>query len=173
MDTLSCIRSRASVRNFRTDDVPEAEVSWILDAAIHAPCAGNIQEWRFIVVRNAETKKRLSGAAFEQAVVGKAPLLIVVCADLKEIGGAYGERGMNLYSIQDAACAADSIMLAAWEKGIGSCWVGSFNEQRVKDILVLPSHVRPLAIIPLGYPASKPGKPARKGLHEVVKNEFY
>jgi nitroreductase len=173
METLSCIKSRASVRSFRPDDVPEQAIVEILEAAVQAPCAGNIQEWRFVVVRNPVNRKRLAEASFEQAVVAKAPVLVVVCSDLGEIGGAYGERGKNLYSVQDASCAANTIMLAAWDKGIGSCWVGSFNEQKVKDILVLPSHVRPLAIIPMGYPASKPQKPRRKAMQEVVKKEFY
>jgi nitroreductase len=173
METSKCIRTRASVRSFRPDDVPEEAVAEILKDAVQAPCAGNIQEWRFIVVRNPANRKRLAEASFGQAVVARAPVLLVVCSDLGEIGAAYGERGMNLYSVQDASAAANTIMLSAWDRGIGSCWVGSFNEQRVKDILVLPSHVRPLAIIPLGYPASPVAKPKRKDMQEVMKKEFY
>jgi nitroreductase len=173
METSKCIRSRASVRGFRPEDVPDAAVAEILSAATQSPCAGNIQEWRFVVVKNPGNRMRLAEAAFAQATIAKAPVSVVVCADLKEIGGAYGERGQNLYSVQDAACAAYGIMLAAWEKGIGSCWVGSFNEQNVRDILVLPSHVRPLAIIPLGYPSSPPAKPKRKDLSQVMRREFY
>ncbi len=173
METASCIITRASVRSFKPDSVPEEALNAILEAATSAPCAGNIQEWHFVVVRNPGNKKRLSSAAFEQAVISNAPVVVVVCADTEEIGRAYGERGGSLYSVQDAATAAENMMLMAWDMGIGSCWVGSFNEQKVKDILVLPQHVRPMAIIPMGYPASRPQKPERKGMKSVTHREFY
>ncbi len=173
METSDCIMTRASVRSYKPDDIPEDTVKEILEAAIQAPCAGNIQEWEFVVVRNPGNRKRLAQAAFEQNVVSDAPVVIVVCANIREIGNAYGERGENVYSIQDTAAATQNLMLSAWDKGIGSCWIGSFNEKQVKDILVLPGHVRPLAIIPLGYPASEPSKPARKPLEKTVHNDFY
>lgn len=173
MDVIECIKSRASVRSFKADVIPDTVMDELLDAATQAPCAGNIQEWKFVVVRNPGNKKRLAQAAFEQKIIFDAPVAIVVCADLKEIGNAYGERGKNVFSIQDSAAAAQNLMLAAWDKGIGSCWIGSFNEKAVKDILVLPSQVRPMAIIPLGYPTSKPKKPGRKPLEEVVHKDFY
>ncbi len=173
MDAEGCIKSRASVRSFTPVDIPESMVTGLLESALQAPCAGNIQEWRFVVVRNPGNRKRLAQAAFEQKLVSDAPVVIVVCADMNEIGNAYGERGENVFSIQDTANAAHSLMLAAWNRGIGSCWVGSFNEKAVKDILVLPSHVRPLVIIPLGYPSAEPKKTGRKALEEVMHRDFY
>jgi nitroreductase len=173
MEALGCIKTRASVRSFRPDDVPEGLVNEILEAAIEAPSAGNVQDWHFVIVRNAGNRKRLAEAAFAQDFIAGAPVVIVACADLRDIGGAYGERGQGLYSVQDAAAATENLMLAAWAKGIGSCWVGSFNEKKVRDIIVLPGHVRPMAIIPLGYPASAPRKPARKKLSEVIHREYY
>ena len=100
-------------------------------------------------------------------------MVIVVCSNMRTIGDAYGERGTSLYSIQDTASAVQNMMLAAWDKGIGSCWVGSFNEEKVKAVLILPGHVRPMAIVPLGYPATKPLKPGRKSLDEVVHRDLY
>ncbi len=173
MDARECIRSRTSVRSFRPDDITDDVIDDILSAAVQAPNAGNIQEWRFVVVRKPGNRKRLAQAAFEQKLISDAPVVVVVCADLGEIGSAYGERGELLFSVQDAAAAAQSLMLAAWDTGIGSCWVGSFDEKAVRDILVLPGRVRPMVIIPLGYPASKPKKPARKSMEEVVRREFY
>jgi nitroreductase len=173
MDAVDCIKTRASVRSFRPDDIPESVVTELLEAAVQAPCAGNIQEWRFVVVRKPDSRKRLAQAAFEQHLISGAPVVIVVCADLNEIGSAYGERGETLFSVQDSAVAAQNLMLAAWNSGIGSCWVGSFNEKAVQDILVLPGHVRPLAVVPLGYPDSKPSKPPRKPLKDVVHRDFY
>ncbi|UCD02767.1 MAG: nitroreductase family protein [Candidatus Aenigmatarchaeota archaeon] len=173
METKDCIRTRASVRDFRPDDIPRKDIDEILEAATAAPCAGNVQEWRFVVVKKMETKEKLAEAAFQQTLVKKAPVVIVVCSDLREIGDAYGERGQSLYSVQDTANATQNMILAAWDKGIGSCWIGSFNEKSVRDALVLPAHVRPLAILPLGYPASVPYKPGRKSLKEVVHEDFY
>jgi nitroreductase len=173
MDARECIRTRASVRSFKTDDIPDDVVDDILSAAVQAPNAGNIQEWSFVVVRKPGNRKRLAQAAFEQNLISDAPVVVVVCADLGEIGNAYGERGESLFSVQDTAAAAQNLMLAAWDRGIGSCWVGSFNENAVREIIVLPGNVRPMAIIPLGYPASKPKKPARKEIKEVVRREFY
>ena len=173
METIECIKSRRSVRSFSDKDVPELLVDEILEAAIQAPSAGNIQEWEFIIVRKRDVKKKLSEAAFSQASVAKAPVVIVSCANLDEIGRAYGQRGKDVYSIQDSAVATQNLMLAAHDKGLGTCWVGSFDEKEVQDILVLPKHVRPLAMIILGYPTGSVRKPERRKLSEVVHEEFY
>ncbi len=173
METLKCINSRRSVRNFSKKDVSETDVDEILSAAVRAPNAGNIQEWRFIVVRKHETMEMLAEASFQQNVIASAPVVIISCADMDEIGKAYSSRGRDVYSIQDAALACQNLMLAAWDKGIGSCWIGSFDEKEVQNILVLPKNVRPLAIIPLGYPQGHGEKQPRKILEEVVHHEFY
>ena len=79
----------------------------------------------------------------------------------------------SLYSVQDTSTAAQNLTLAAWEKGIGSCWVGSFNDEKVREVLVLPKHVKPMAIIPMGYPASMAAKTQRRKLGEVVHRDMY
>ena len=130
MNTMECIESRVSVRNFRPDKIPENVLDGIIGAAIRAPSAGNVQDWEFIVVRNAENKGRLAEAAFDQDFISKAPAVIVVCSNHRSIGNAYGERGTNLYSVQDTAAATQNLILAAWDKGLGCCWVGSFSGGR-------------------------------------------
>ena len=171
METIECIRTRASVRKFRQEPVPEESVKEILEAAIQSPSAGNTQEWHFVVVTRPEYRKQGAEAAFGQDFVAQAPLVIVVCADLDRIGAAYGERGVTLYALQDTAAAIQSLMLAAWERGVASCWVGAFNEARLKGVLVIPTNVKPVAIIPMGYPAEKPKKPERRPLEEVMHRE--
>jgi len=171
METLECIRTRASVRAFSREDVPENELGGILDAATQAPSAGNTQEWHFIVVKDAEQKKRLSEAAFGQGFVASAPVVVVVCADLDMIEKAYGERGLTLYACQDTAAAVENMLLAAWDRGIGSCWVGAFNEARVKAAMVIPTNVKPIALVPMGYPKENPGKPARRPPAEMLHKE--
>ncbi len=173
MNTIECIKSRSSVRSFKQDEVSEKLVEEILDAAIRAPSAGNVQDWEFIVVRNREVKARLTEAAWGQGFISQAPVIVVVCSNVRKISDAYGERGSSLYSIQDTAAATQNMMLAACDKGLGSCWVGSFNEGKVKEVLVLPAHVRPVAIVPVGFPASEPRKSQRKSLGEVVHKDFY
>jgi nitroreductase len=173
MNTIECIKSRSSVRSFKPDEIPDRVLDEILDAAIHAPSAGNVQDWEFVVVKNKETKGRLAQAAYAQDFIARAPIIVIVCSNLRMISAAYGERGTSLYSIQDTSTAAQNLLLAAWEKGIGTCWIGSFNDERVRETLVLPKHVRPMAIIPLGYPASGPTRTRRKQLGEVVHREMY
>lgn len=173
MDVSKCIKDRRDIRDFKPDPVPDNVLKEILDSAIQAPSSGNVQDWEFIVVKNQNTKKLLAEAALGQDFIAKAPVVIVVCSDLNRISYSYGERGKNLYSIQNTAAAIQNLLLAAWDLGIGSCWVGAFNEQRIRETLVLPEHVRPLAIIPLGYPAKTPGKPGRRPLEEVLHREKY
>jgi len=165
MDTLDCIKARTSVRSYKPDPVPEGLIDKILEAAVNAPSAGNTQDWEFVVVRDLKNRKALSEAALGQGFVSQAPVVLVVCSDLRRISAAYGSRGENLYSIQDTAAAVQNIMLAACDLGLGTCWVGAFSEDKVKSVLSLPEHLRPLAIIPVGYPSSIPKKPKRSGGH--------
>jgi nitroreductase len=173
MDTLKCIKERRDIRDFRPDPIPENALREILESAIQAPSAGNVQDWHFILVKSPRTKKLLAGAALKQGFVAEAPLVIAVCSDLDRVSSAYGERGKSLYSIQNTSAAIENLLLAAWERGLGTCWVGAFNEQRIREILVLPGNVRPLALIPLGYPAKIPKKPGRRRLEQVLHQERY
>jgi len=173
MNTIECIKSRASVRSYKPDDIPDDVLDGVLDAAIHAPSAGNVQDWEFVVVRKQDTKSRLAEAAYAQGFIAQAPVIIVVCSNLRTISSAYGERGKSLYSIQDTSAASQNLMLAACDKGIGTCWVGSFNDEKVREILVLPTHVRPMALMPMGYPASQPRRTGRRVLGEFVHRELY
>jgi len=162
METLKCIKTRRSVRNFKEKPVPEETLKRIIEAGTYAPSAGNTQDWVFVVVRDSETKRLLSSAALNQWFIAKAPVVIVVCSDLEKISRRYGERGKSLYSIQDTAAAIQNMLLAAWDLGLGTCWVGAFDEERIKEILGLPAGVRPVAIIPAGYPKEVPEKTERQ-----------
>ena len=173
MDTEECIKTRADVREYKDQPVKAEALDKILEAGIQAPSSGNVQDWRFIVVRNGEMKARVSEAALNQEFIRDAPLVIVVCSDQDSVAGAYGGRGVNLYSIQNTACAIENMVLAAWNQGIGSCWVGAFNEVELKKILNVPINVRPMAIITFGYPARPPKKHPRKPAGDVTYLEEY
>ncbi|HDP70081.1 MAG TPA: nitroreductase family protein [Actinobacteria bacterium] len=170
MEVFKAIRERKSVRSFdEKRDVPKEVVDKILEAACQAPTAGNIQPWRFWVIRNIQVKAGLATAAINQRFIAQAPIVIVVCSDLDISAEAYGERGRELYAIQDAACATENILLAAHSEGLGTCWVGAFYEEDVSRVLNLPSHVKPLAIVPVGYPSHPGTKPDRMPIKDVVE----
>lgn len=161
MDVFRAIVERKSIRKFEKREVDDKLIGVILYMATMAPSAGNTQEWNFIVVKEEEIKKKLAKAALDQNFIAEAPVVIVVCADLEKISLRYGKRGELLYSIQDTALAIQNILLSAHALGLGSCFVGAFDEEKVKSILELPDNLRPVAIIPIGYPAEQPEKPRR------------
>ncbi len=166
MDIFEAIEKRHSVRKYDASrDVTPEMVEKLLKYACLAPSAGNVQPWRFFVVRNREIKEALARAALGQYFIAEAPVAIVVCADLSAHAGAYGGRGVELYSIQDTAAAIENILLAATALGLGTCWVGAFSEEAAARVLRLERNIRPLAIIPVGYP-SRAGTQPRKMTHE-------
>ncbi|MEM2879689.1 MAG: nitroreductase family protein [Candidatus Bathyarchaeia archaeon] len=173
MDVFEAIRGRRSIRAFRETDVPKETVEKLIEAASWAPSAGNIQPWEFIVVRNPETKRRLAEAALGQSFIEEAPVVIVVCADEERSARGYGTRGKTLYCIQDTAAAIQNIHLAAYALGLGTCWVGAFREEEARKILEIPDGVRPVAIIPVGYPAESPSPRSRRPLKQIIHYEKF
>lgn len=145
----------------------DALIQRLLEAATLAPSAGNLQSWHFVVVRQAQLRADLARAA-GQRFVGLAPVIVVVCADLARIGPYYGLRGRELYCLQDTAAAVENLLLAATALGLGACWVGAFAEGEVSRLLELPRHLRPVALVPVGFPQTVPRMPRRRPLTEVV-----
>lgn len=169
MDIYEVIHGRRSIRSFEAGrDVPEGLVRKLLEAACQAPSAGNVQPWRFFVVRADDLKQALCTAAGGQTFVAAAPVVIAVCVDLGAAAGSYGSRGRELYCLQDSAAAIEHILLAAHAEGLGACWVGAFSEAEAARALDLPEGIRPVALIPIGYPARLPGKRARLEVDTVT-----
>jgi len=169
MDVFEAIEGRRSIRRFQGRPLPGDILERILGAAVKAPSAGNAQPWRFIVVQGERLKEELVEAALGQGFLAQAPAVVVVCADLIRARRAYGKRGEELYCVQDTAAAIQNMLLAAHALGVGSCWVGAFSEEGVRRILSLPAGLRPVALVPLGYPAEKPPPRPRRPLREVVE----
>ena len=172
MELLEAIKGRRSVRAFKQQDVPEETVEKLIDAARHAPSAGNIQPWEFVIARKQDTKKKLAKAA-NQAFVEEAPVVIVVCANENRSSMGYGIRGKTLYCIQDTAAATQNILLTAYSLGLGTCWVGAFNENEAKKALKTPNGIRPVAMIPVGYPNRTPSQRDRRPLNQIVHHEGF
>ncbi len=173
MELFDCIRGRRSIRAFTSAPVEPEHVTQILEAGTHAPSAGDIQDWRFVVVRDRGKRIQLAEAALSQMWMVEAPVLIVVCTNLDKISERYGDRGKDLYSIQDTAACVQNMLLAAHALGLASCWVGSFSEDTVTHILKIPDGVKPLAILPIGYPAEKRPMPKRFDLYRLAYSEEY
>ncbi|MBW2529101.1 MAG: nitroreductase family protein [Deltaproteobacteria bacterium] len=165
---LKLVRARRSVRRFSSEPVSLDAEQRLLEAAIWAPTAGNAQPWCFVCVRSSEHKAQLCRAALQQRFIADAPLVVVVCADLDRAVRAYGERGASLYCLQDTAAATQNLLLAAHAMGLGSCWVGAFQETEVARVLGLEAHLRPVAVVAVGEPAEQPKAPARREVSAVA-----
>jgi nitroreductase len=169
VDFWQLVSERKSIREYLGSDIPQEGVERILRAAIRAPSAGNRQPWQFLVVRSPALKRELAQAA-GQGFIAQAPVVIVVCTEPGRSAQRYGRRGVELYCLQDTAAAVEHILLGAVALGLGACWVGAFHEGEVARALGLTVGLRPIALIPLGYPARPPGPPSpRRPLDEVVR----
>ena len=160
MNFCDVIRSRHSIRKFLVKSVPDTLITEILELSKLAPSAGNLQTYKVVVVKDEEVKRALHSI--------EAPVFLIICALPEVSAERYGERGRNLYSIQDATIFASYIQLAAVGLELATVWIGAFNENRVRRILGLRADTRPIAIIPLGYPAEKKTERRRRKLTDIV-----
>lgn len=169
-DMLKLIKTRRSVREYKSDPIPRGMLETLLEAMRWAPSAANMQPWFFYAVNNREKIEALAAATSGQDFVGQAPLVFVICTDPERSGKLLGDRGRNFYCLQDTALAAQNLAMVAHANGLGTCWVGSFNEDAVRAVLEIPEHLNPVAIVPCGYPASDaPAPPERRPLDEICK----
>jgi nitroreductase len=168
MEFSEVIAKRRSVRHYNNKlAVSDADIRELLLAASSAPTAGNIQPWRFFVLRSLEARERLA-SVLGQKWATAAPVVIVVCVDPRPCTARYGDRGERLYAIQDTAAAVENILLAAVSKGLASCWIGAFDTASVASAIGASGPITPVAILPVGYSAESAGKPARRPLDEVT-----
>jgi nitroreductase len=151
MNVVEAIRKRKSVRSYLDKVIEEEKLNAVLEAGRLAPSASNRQEWRFVVVRDGKVRRKLGEAANEQSFVGEAPVVLAACA---VTDGHVMSCGQLCYPI-DVAIALDHISLAAVEQGLGTCWIGAFNEVKVKEILGIPEKIRVVELMPLGYPVTQ------------------
>lgn len=172
------ITTRRSVRSFTDEPVSKEAILRLLDRARWAPCASEC--WRFVVVQESERKERLAQAA-RQSWIATAPVLIVVGADLHAFAEPEGSRWWrwdaykfrDIFPIQDTAAAIQNLMLTAVDMGLGTCWIGSFNEGNVAKVVAFRARIRPVALIPVGHPAKPQEEGTRGPLEEIVFGEKY
>jgi len=162
MEVADAIELRRSIRRFKNKEIPEGMLKQVLRAGHMAPSAGNLQARDFIVIQDNAVKELLCMAALNQYFIMSAPVCIVVCANVSRSSARYMKRG-DLYAVQDASASIMNMMLMAHDLGLGTCWVGAFNEQAVTQLLSIPPGVRPVALLPIGYPDDEPDAPPRMG----------
>jgi nitroreductase len=168
MQFFEVVDRRRSIRAFTTALVEADKLEAILATARLAPSAGDLQAYQIAVVDEAGTKKALAAAALGQDFIAGAAVVLVFCASPGRSESRYGQRGASLYCIQDATIAACYAQLAATAQGLASCWVGAFDEAGVAAALRIPPELRPISLLPIGYAAEAPERPARRALDALV-----
>lgn len=158
---METIRSRRSIRKYKTESVSEKDIEHVLEAARLAPSWTNRQCWRYIIVTDENLRKRITTRDW----AAQAPVIIVGCADPTKAGDKDGKP----YYMLDMGISMEHLVLAATEKGLGTCWIGGqFDEKTVKDALAIPENIRVVALTPLGYPDESPAPKGRKTLEEMT-----
>lgn len=170
MDCIETINRRRSIRKFKNMDIGKENIDILLKAAQAAPSAGNMQGRDFIIVTDRTIKRELVVAAHNQHFIASAPIIIVAVANIKRSSSRYGSKG-ELFAVQDVTASVMNIMLAATNIGLGTCWIGAFDEDIVRDILNIPVGERPVAMVPIGYPDEDPVIPQRMDIDQIIHRE--
>ena len=169
LDFFATVRRRHSIRHYQADmPVGDPELNAILEAAIAAPSAGDLQAYRIIAVREQALRQALAQAAKDQVFVGEAPICLVFCADTERSAAQFGERGQALFALQDTTIAAAYAQLAAVASDLSATWVGQFDERAIAGLLELEANLQPVALLCIGYAAELPEPSTRRRLGDVV-----
>jgi len=169
-DLFATIRNRHSVRKFQSDmPVEKEKLHAVLEAACAAPSAGDLQAYKIIVVESEDKRNELCGVANNQTFICEAPICLVFCTDASRSESEFGERGKDLYAVQDTTIAAAYAQLAVVAAGLGSTWIGYFDAEKVSDTLNLDKTLEPVAILSVGYAAEFPDPTPRRHLDSMVE----
>lgn len=176
MDVFDAIRTRRSVRSYKPDAIPEDVMARMLSALRFAPSACNFQPWRFIVVTVPAKRDAVARACHEQMFMAEAPAIIAGCGFPDEAYKHMGGKGSSVDV--DVSIALDHLTLAAAAEGLGTCWIGAFDEAAVKSVLGIPTNVKVVALTPLGYPAdasalNPAGSERRKPIDEIISYDKF
>ncbi len=168
MNIFEAIKTRRSIRKYKLTPIPEEHLWTILEAARLAPSAGNRQPWRFIVVQERETIKKLAEIANGQHWIGDAGAVVVALSMDKKDPTIY-ER----WAERDVMTAVEHMVLTAWELGYGTCWIGAFKQKDTKEALGVPEEMTVINLLPIGVPDQKPEPRGRKDFGEIFFAEKY
>ena len=168
MEVFEAIRKRRSIRKYKDKQVPWDNIVTIMQAGKYAPSAGNLQNWKFIVVKDDAKRKAIARACMQQEWMETAPIYIVVVAEPEKAERYYGTRGARLYTIQGCAAAMENMLLTAHSLGLGACWIGAFDEDEIFNILTLPEEKSVQGIITIGYADENPEPPPKYRIEHMV-----
>ncbi len=168
MNFADLVKRRHSIRKFTKKEVDKDKLKKILQAASSAPSAGNLQAYQIFVVKKQEQKDQLTLAALGQNFIAQAPVVLVFVADSHRSASRYGSRGAKLYCIQDASLACAYAQLMVRDLGMGSTWVGAFDEETIREIVSVSSEMIPVAILPIGYSAVPGLRSQRRNIKDIV-----
>jgi nitroreductase len=171
MELDKAIKWRHMVRKYKSDPVPDELIKKLLFNARQAPSAGFMQPAEWIIVKSQNQKTKLAHAALSQMWISEAPVVIVAVANTSRPAVRYGERGVKFYSIIDTAFGVENLLLTARAESVGASFVGAFHDDEVSKILDLPSHVRPIGIIAIGWPDEPAAKYERLPMEQIVHEE--
>jgi len=170
MDLMEAIKTRRSIRRYKPTNIPDNLIHSLIDSARHAPSGDNIQPWEFIIVKDKRIKEQLAKTHTWSDFVKDAPICIVVLADEK--------RAPSYFEV-DAACATQNLLLAAHGLGLGACWVAVYDlcdanfERHVRNVLNVPSHLRVIAMVPIGYPDEKAEPRSLREIDKILHFDKY
>ena len=164
MDVMTAIKTRRSIRAYKDKPIEDEKLKAVLEAGRLAPSARNLQEWKYVVVRDKESRNKLVDVANGQKFVGQAAAVIVACAVKTDHVMPCEELSYPI----DLAISIDHMTLEATEQGLGTCWIGAFRQDAIKELLGIPEEVRVVAVIPIGYPDVSPDPRLRKSMEEIV-----
>ncbi|HOK47272.1 MAG TPA: nitroreductase family protein, partial [Bryobacteraceae bacterium] len=167
MDIFCAMTQRRSIRRFHPEPIPDVLLNRVLEAAQWAPSAGNRQAFEIVLVRDRVRRTALARASLEQWFIAEAPVVLVFVAAPRHNRSRYGRRGAELYAVQDATIACAHAHLAAAALGLGSCWIGAFDEEAVAKLIGAEHDERPVAILPIGRPAEDPPPTSRRALEDL------
>lgn len=163
---------RRSVRRYSTRPVEYEKIFDIVNSGLNAPAAGNVQNYRIIVIENEDEKTECARIAYQQFWMTNAPYLLVVTRDDTEVEDLYPNRG-EVFSIQNVAAVIENIIMSAHMSDLGACWVGVDDSEALKDFLGIPRHIHLDAIIPIGYAEGNPDKMSKNPMESMVYYEKF
>ena len=168
MEFNEVVENRRSIRAFTDQAVEPDKLQQILEAANKAPSAGNLQAYEIYVVIDVKKRQELAIAALGQGFVASAPLALVFCTHPQLTEERYFRRGTQLYTVQDATIACTFAMLAVTNLGLGSVWIGAFDEKGVHQTIGSPERQVPVVILSIGYPAESPNPRKRRHINQLA-----
>jgi len=165
---LDAIINRRTCKEFSDEPVEFDTIAQIIQAGAHAPSAGDLQNWKFIVITENKLLRQLYNHTMEQDVFNTAPIGVIVCSDTESAQRYFGLRGKRLYSVQECGACIQNMLLAAEAFNLGSCWVGAFDEEKIASMFSIPDEVRAQAIILFGHPAYEPDEKKMKRTEDLI-----